>query len=613
MTVFRWKAIVPLLVFGGLVALLWTFYVDRLIRLAVEAAGSEVVGAKVDLASARLRLFRGDLVLKDLAVTNPDAPMTNLFETGEIVVDLDVRALLEKKAVVETLAVREVRFGTARRTSGALAHVAPTTGLVTRRVLDWVHAIPTPSIGLSGLGELAAWHGVSADSLRTLREARAVAATADSLQHALEAELAAIDPSPAIDSARALADRLRGADLRRLGVAGVRDATTSVRNALTRLRATKDRLTALQRSVQTGVAAVRGQAEALNAARAADYAYARSLVHVPSLQAPDVSAAVFTEMAMGRLQPLLTWTSLAEQYLPPGLDPRRSAGPTRMRRAGTTVTFPKAHELPQFLVRYADADLAIGGASAATGAYRARATGLTTEPALYGGPLTFLAARSGAAAGPRQIRVEGSIDHVGVIRDSVAATLGGVALPSVSLGALGARLDLLAGTIDLALARAGDSIAGHWRVRSDSVGWTRLGDTAAVAAGPAPRIGTKAWADALLWRSVASLGSVEVEARFAGPMRSPRVSISSNVGDEVARSLQRELGAEVARVEARARAEVDRLVQRPISDARAKIASLESGVQGRVNDGQQRLAAVQTDLEQRVRDLGRGIPGLRLP
>jgi uncharacterized protein (TIGR03545 family) len=611
-TVFRWKAIVPLVVFAGLVAVLWTLYVDRLIRLAIEAAGTEVVGAKVDLASARLRLMHGDLVLRDLAVTNPESPMTNLFETGEIVVDLDVPALLEKKAVVETLAVREVRFGTARRVSGALARRSPTTGLVTRRVLGWAHSIPTPSIDLAGLGELAEWHGVNADSLRTLREARAVAAMADSLQHAWEAELREIDPSPVVDSAPALADRLRGVDLRRLGVSGLRDATTSARNALTRLRATKDRLGALEHRVQAGVAGVRTQVGALDAARAADYAYARSLVHVPSLQAPDISAAVFTEMAMERLKPLLTWTSLAEQYLPPGLDPRRSPGPVRLRRAGTTVTFPKAHELPRFLVRYADASLAIGGASATSGAYRARLAGLTTEPALYGGPLTFSAARAAAAVGPRDIRIGGSLDHVGVIRDSVSASLGGVGLPSVSLAAVGARLDLNAGTVELSLARVGDSIAGRWLVRSDSVGWSRLSE-AATATGPAPRIGTKAWADALLWRSVSSLRGVEIEASFSGPMRSPRVVVASNVGVEVARSLQREVGAEVARAEARARAEVDRLVQRPMSDARAKITSLESGVQARLSDGQQRLAAVQADLEQRVRDLGRGIPGLRLP
>jgi hypothetical protein len=199
-----------------------------------------------------------------------------------------------------------------------------------------------------------------------------------------------------------------------------------------------------------------------------------------------------------------------------------------------------------------------------------------------------------------------------VIRDSVSASLGGVGLPSVSLAAVGARLDLNAGTVELSLARVGDSIAGRWLVRSDSVGWSRLSE-AVTATGPAPRIGTKAWADALLWRSVSSLRGVEIEARFSGPMRSPRVVVASNVGVKVARSLQREVGAEVARAEARARAEVDRLVQRPMSNARAKIASLESGVQARLSAGQPRLAAVQADLEQRVRDLGRGIPGLRLP
>jgi len=602
---------VPLAVFLGLVALCWTLYVDRLIRLAIETAGAEVVGAKVDLASARLRLLRGDLVLSGLAVPNPDSPMRNLLETGEIVVDLDVRALLEKKAVVETLALRDVRFGTARQTSGALASRGTSTGLITRRVLDWAHTVPTPSIDLSGLGELAEWHGVSADSLRSLALARSIAATADSLKRSWEAELSAIDPTPQIDSARALADRLRGADLRRLGVTGVRDALSSARATVTRLRATKDRLAALQRGVEAGMGDVRREVAGLDAARAADYAYARSLVRVPSLEAPDISAAIFTQMVLERMQPLLYWVSVAEEHVPPGLDPRRSPGPRRLRRAGTTVSFPREHELPAFLVRHAEASLAIGGASAATGSYRATLAGLTTEPALYGVPLTFRAERASAAAGPRDIRIGGSLDHTGVVRDSVSATLAGFALPSVTLGAVGARLDLNAGDVELVLARVGDSIAARWLVRSDSVGWSRLGDT--TVAGPTPRIGTREWADALLWRSVSSLRDVRIEARMSGALTSPRLAVSSNVGEEVARGLRHEIGAEVGRAEARARAEVDRLVQQRAAEARARLGALESGVQARVTEARSRLEALQVELEQRVRDLGRGVPGLRLP
>ena len=121
MKLFRWKAIVPLVLVLALLVLGWTLYADRLVRKLVEFVGTEVVGATVELASARLELLQANVTLRGLKVTNPDAPMSNLVQMDEIVAQLDLLALLEEKVVVDTVALRGVRFGTARRTSsGAL-------------------------------------------------------------------------------------------------------------------------------------------------------------------------------------------------------------------------------------------------------------------------------------------------------------------------------------------------------------------------------------------------------------------------------------------------------------------------------------------------------------
>src|SRR5262249_44887130 len=108
MKIFRWKAIITMLLTAALICLAWVLYVDVAIRKGVEFAGTELVGAKVDLASARLRLRHMDLVFKGLQVTDPQQPMRNLVDVPEMVFDLNGRALLDKKAVIETLAVRGV-------------------------------------------------------------------------------------------------------------------------------------------------------------------------------------------------------------------------------------------------------------------------------------------------------------------------------------------------------------------------------------------------------------------------------------------------------------------------------------------------------------------------
>jgi hypothetical protein len=610
MTIFRWKAIVPMLVLVALVVLLWTLYIDRVIRKTIEFVGTDVMGARVELDGASLHAARGLLELTRLQVTDPNAPLRNLVEVGEIVAQLDVRALLEKKAVIETLAVRNVRFGTPRRTSGAVERKLEHSGAVVRELYGFAGSIPTPPLSLAGLGELADWRGVSADSLRTPRQAQAVAAGGDSVKAALEGRFRAADPNPAIDTARALADRLRGQTPRTLGVAGTARAVAEVRASLTALDDKRTRIQSLKSDVAAGVDTVRASIARLDDARRADYAYARGLVRIPSLAGPDLSAQVFTSLAMERLQPVLDWLARAEQYLPAGLRPRRTAGPARLRMSGTSFQFPRERHYPTMLVRYAETDLTIGGASALTGAYRAVARGITTEPAVLGEPLTFALTRSTAAVGPERVRVGGLISRLGgVSHDSLAADLTGVGLPALDVTPLGANVALGTGAMTITVARRGTELLARWRVASDSVVWRRLrADTTPVASPDAQRLGSQAWADALLWRTVSGLRSVEIDARFAGRIGAPRVAVSSNVGAALAASLEREVGAEVRRLETRARAEVDRAIAAPVAAARARLTQIQSGVQARVADAEARLAAVRQELEARLRELTQRLP-----
>jgi len=613
MRIFRWKAIVPLVIVVALVALVWTLCVDRLVRLVVEFVGTEVVGAKVELASARVRLFEADVVLRGLQVTNPNAPMTNLVQADEIVADLDGLALLEKKAVVETLAVRGVRFGTQRATSGAVRSQSPMTGAVTRRVLGWANSIPIPTLDLAGLGGVAEFAGVSADSLQSLRLARGLVASGDSMRAAWERELRALDPAPTVDSATALAERLRTADPRRLGVVGVRDVVANARSVLGRVGTTRERLAGVQQEVGGGVAAMRRGAAEMDRARQADYAYAQRLVRVPSLATPDVSMALFGEMAVARMKPLLYWLGVVEQYVPAGLRPQERPGPERVRMAGTTFTFPKERTYPAFVLVHGDASLFLGGSSAATGAYRAWVSGVTTEPAVYGRPLRFAAQRTAAAVGPHELRVAGMMDRVGgVPRDSVDALVGGVGFPAATIAAAGARLDFGEGTVRLSLQREGTQLAGVLHLSAPAATWTRTSDTAAAAAA-APRLGSREWAEGLVWRAVSSVRDVEVEIRFSGRQDSPLLAVSSNVGDAVAGALRGELGAEIARLQSRARAEVDRVVGQPVAQARARLGSLESDVQGRLAAQQRQLQDAQAEIERRIQDLTQVVPGVRLP
>lgn len=605
----RWKALLPLTVLLALIVGLSILFLDPAVRRGVESAGTEAVGAKVDLASAHVAIRDGVVTLRGLAVTDPGKPMTNLFEAEELVFAVGIVPALERKVVIDTMAVRGLRFGTARRTSGALpagpsgANEGP--GAVRRAVEEWRSRVQVPPIALSTLTQSVNVDAISADSLATLRAARVAYAYVDTARAALLADLQALDPRPTIDSAEALVNRLRSASLRTLGIGGVRQAVTDVRRTVVALSQLDDRLRAFQAETRTNAKGLTQRLEAIPAARQADYDYARSLLRLPTFDIPAIGPQLFSPIFADKVAEVMYWAQLAEGYLPPGLERQFRSGPSRVRASGTDVLFPKAMVYPAFLTRLAELSLAIGGEGAAAGAYAARIEGLTTEPAVYGAPTRFALSRTEGRAGPRDVRITGSLDHRRApVRDSLDARFTGMDLPKVTLQGIGAHLDLGAGYSELQLSRTGDELDGRWLWRATRISWTRDTLSQPRATSAALRLVEDA-----LWRAVSRLDSVEVEARFDGPLSSPRLRIRSNIASAVGNALRDQLGEEVRRAEQQVRARVDALVSEKVAEARAKADEVKADVDARITAERTRLEQQKTALEERLRELVR-IPGI---
>ncbi|MCZ6857322.1 MAG: TIGR03545 family protein [Gemmatimonadetes bacterium] len=592
MHVFRWKAIIPLGLLLVLMGAGWYLLLDSAVRRGIEVVGTALVGAKVDLEEADVRLAEGAVILRGLLVTNPDAPMTNLFQLDEVVADLNLRPLLQKKIFIDTIAVRGLRFGTPRATSGAIPNPDPEGGALRRQIDEWSRRVPVPDFSLDGLSGTVNVAAIRPENLQTPALARGIQSAADSARDAWMAQLQALNPTPLIDSARALAERLQGASLRSLGLGFVR-SVRSLRTTVSGLTTLRSGIDQLVQDVSGGVETLQRRVSDLPNARAADLASARNLLQIPSLDAPDISPALFTDLALERIQPVLYWARMAERYVPPGLDPRRRPGPSRARRAGSDVEFPTERGYAGLTIAFAEIDLRLEGEGASAGAYRVHIEDFSSEPSVHGRPIRISVSRTEAGSGPDAVHLEAVLDHVtSAIRDSVNLRITGFPLPAVTLPGIGAHMDLGAGVNQLSLVRIGDTVAGQWLWSSSQVSW----DRASMGSG---RVND------LLWRTLSALRDVQVEVGVSGDLTGPTLSVRSNVASEISRSLRRELATEVAAAERRVRAEVERLVAQPIADARSRVAEVEATVQGLAADYRRQLDQVRADLEARLRDLGR--------
>jgi uncharacterized protein (TIGR03545 family) len=357
--------------------------------------------------------------------------------------------------------------------------------------------------------------------------------------------------------------------------------------------------------VGQGVKLLGDGVQQLDEARKKDYAFARSLLKLPSFSAPDIGNAFFGKVSIDRFQQALYWAELARHYMPPGLLPRENAGPKRLRMDGTNIMFPKEHDWPTFLLQLGQIDFTVDrSVGPLEGEYKAKVQGLTSEPALYGKPMLISASRSAAGSAIAGIDVGALVDHVGATaRDSVSARLRGVKLPAFDIPGLPFRLTPGVGAANLTFALRGEQLRGHWNIASDAVTWAL--DSSGSGGNSLEQ---------LVWRVVSGLKSLNVTADVAGTVKAPRLSVSSNLDRAIASRLEAVVGEEVAKAEAMARAKVDSVVDQRVGPVKQRVAAFQSDVTGRLASRQKGIADVERELQAQLARLsGSLVPGIKLP
>jgi len=583
--VFRWKAIGPLLILLVIAGVLWWVFADTIARRETQKVGTQVLGAKVEIQDLHLDLAHGKVLIRGLTVASPHEALRNLLQADELVADVDMVPLTEKKVIINRIVANGLRFGTPRQTDGRVAAKSGEgiAGRVLAETHQWASQFQVPVLQL-------ATGTISIDSLdprrlSTIPAAAALDARADSSRRSWQSAFDALRLGPTLDSAQATLEQLRRAratDLATLNAA---------RQAIDRLKRARDRMTTLERNVTQGVANLKSGLAGLDGARQRDYAFARSLLKLPSLNAPEVGAALFAPGAIRPFERVLYYAQLARRYMPPGLLPRATTGPGRLRRAGEDVRFPKERTLPRFLVRSAELSFLLHPTAERPQRYAGRLSGLTSDPALYGRPTVA------SATGP-QLGAGVMLDHLhGIPIDTAGAIVGGIRFPVFEIPGVPLRLDPGAATTQLGFNLNGDTIRARFAIRSSNVRWSR--DSA---------LGNSTIGD-LIWRAVSGIANLDVEARLSGELHHPTLAVRSNLDQAIAARLRAVLGEQVAAAEKQVRDRVDALVNAKVVAVRARVTEVQNQAQAQVTQQRARLDELQKQLERRLRDLTR----IRLP
>ena len=582
----RWRGLIPLVLLLGLLAFSYATFAEPVARESLEEAATKALGTQVDIRALRILERQTAIEMDGIAIADPFDPMRNLFEIGGLRVELERDPLLARRVVVRRLGLQRVRHGTRRTVAAKPVTTGGYAPQALRAVRAWRQQFDVPLLTLSAFDTVRSLV-LDPRQLGTVKAAVALRDRADSTRTALELELRALRLREVADSVRATAQRLAAIDPKSLDVVRARAIVADVRRAADSVTAARRRLDAFRASATLGITMLRDDAQLLDSARRADYAFARGLLRLPTFDAPDIGSALFGDVSIDRFEQLVYWSELARGYLPPGLQPRQTRGPERLRKSGTTVRFARARAAPDFLLRRADVDFVLEGKALTSGAWTLSVADVSTQPGLVPRPMTFAVRRTGGVSGAR-ISVRGLSDRrTRAPRDQVVAEAAAIPLPSFQLPVVPYRLALNTGTSALAFSRAGDAIQGRWTVRADAVTWTA--DTA--------RVARANYVEGLVYRVISGLRNVELETRVAGTLAAPRLSVRSNLDRAIAERMRTVLGEEIRRGEALARAKVDSVVRVHEAAARARVEALRLQADERLAEAQQRLDAERDKLE----------------
>lgn len=586
----------PIVLVVALLVAVWTFLGNRIVQGVMNELATKALGTEVDVRGLDLRLLRGTLTIAQVEIADPFDVNRNLLELGPIAVGLERAPLLEKKVVVDSFIVAQSRYGTARAIPAAPVSGRSMARDVMAEVKRFASKIAVPPLQLLPIDTVQQLV-LHPDQLTTVKEAQALDAAADSLRKSLAGQYQTLRFEQRLDSLKQVVDKLKGQNPLSMGLGGVGRVANDLRGAQKTLEELKTRAEKMAADAQQGEQRLTSGVASLDKAREKDFAFARGLLKLPSMDGPQLGNAIFGPMSIDKFQQAVYYTELAKRNAPPGLLPREEPGPTRLRMEGTTVAFPKAQQYPKFHLRHAVVRFAmIEGSSPVQ--YAATVNDVTTEPAMVASPTSFSIERGARGSDLGRLRAAGIADHRGVTAlDSVAGAATGLALSSFQVPGLPLAAELGAGDASFTFARSGDAVRGAWTLRAPKVQW-KPDDGKLASLSEVQRYATQI---------IAGIPTVSIRAELGGTIALPTLAVRSNIDSVFAASLKHVIGAQVAKAEARVRAEVDRVTAEPLRAARAKVDDVRNEADKRVADVRARIENQKKEIEDRLKSLGGGL------
>ncbi len=553
----RWPGLVAFIVVVALMATIWFVLVNRIVKRAIEQAGTQAVGAKVELAGAEVTLAPAGLTLTGLQISDPDEPMTNAVDVQRISLLMDGLNLLRRKVIVHQMTVDGVRFGAPRKSSGAIGTQGP--GVV-RKIAKTKFVLP--SAQSPDVKEILA-----KEELQSLKLAESLRADIRAEQDRWKQQLADLPDKTTFDGYKQRLDKVKSAGKGGLGgIVGGAGEAAAIQNDITQ---DLDKIAAAKKTLDSNVAQLRKRLDEAAKAPEDDLRRIRDKYALSSQGLANMSSALIEGPLEEKIHKALSWYRKLQPFLQSSGERKGDAQVVRpLRGAGVDVRFREQAPLPDLLIRETSVSL-----NAATGMIAGRIRNITPDQDRLGAPLTFAFAGD-KLAGLKSVRLDGEVNRVKPAdpRDTATLAIRGYRLTDLSLSADPLPVSVKEASTDLDL-KAG--------LRGEALEATMTGtlQSLRLTAGAKPDAGVMAKAVA---SALSGVRALHLKADVTGTITQYDVRLSSDLDQVLKQALGKQMQEQAGKLESQLRAAIAGKVNQPLADLKSSFGGL-TGVGDELN------------------------------
>lgn len=372
----RPTGIIAFAVISALLILFWWLLADWLLKQSIERSGTALLGAKVELSSARLNFSPLGFELTTLQLTNPDKPMENAVEMATIKGYLEPLPLLMGQVIISELQANGVALNTPRSTSGAIdTPKAPQTTTQqeekkSESSFDFAQHLPS-------LDELLERLPITTIKLAESFDEETRTSFAD-----LKKQFAEL---PDQQQFKTYEDRLKAAVEGKVkSPQDLKQRIDDLKQLKSELRENKQQLQAARDSIKAQREASSQQWDALKKAPANDLALLRDSYSLEQNNLGNISGLLFGSQAQKWVTAAQPYLGYAQQLFSGDDSNDEVAPPPPPRGEGRFIHFASETPRPDFLIKLAQVGLSLN-----IGELQLTAHDITHQPEILKRPMRF--------------------------------------------------------------------------------------------------------------------------------------------------------------------------------------------------------------------------------